>query len=265
MKIIEDNQECLILNSKYPVWQIILLAVTGIPSCLFLLSFGLLIHNLICVGVASVVLVGVLYFLILFTQDKTYDFDIKTGTISIHRKYLFTNLLAKSLEFPKEIVTGIKITISDGDEDYFYQVNLILASTHRQIYLASYSSDDLVNAQNIVQKIASVLQIPILDDEEEKAKTTPYIYDWKQRELEIENQENSLSQGAENPQTYLEIGLLIYQQPGRYNRRRATLYLQEAEDSFLANNQPLLAAETKVLKTLMKWNYPLSISFLALL
>jgi hypothetical protein len=265
MKVIKEDSQHLVLSVKYPIWQSILLAIIVIPVSLFMSALGLIIPNLICIILPLVVLLGFLYFIVLLTEEKTYVFDLEMSKISITRQYLFTKLLARSVDLPIEIVTGLEITAIEVtalerddlfDEDLFYAINLILASTQYFIYLNHYPSNYLTNAQNIAGKIAFYLQVPVWNGKKENPHPPSKKFYWRQLELEIEKYEKLLNLEPENPQIHLEIGLLVAQKRGNYNRRRAIAHLQQAEDFFWASDRELLASETKVIKTLIKWNYP---------
>jgi hypothetical protein len=250
VQIIKENPNSLTLYAKPQIWTSIILAITGIPSCLFMMSIGFLVPNLICIGVPLCVLAGLLYFTVIFTKERRYDFDLNSGMISIHIKYLFTNLFSRSLSFPLKIIKGVKISISDynydDDYDVFYNVKLVLTSTNRTIFLSSEPSRNLSIAKSLAEQIASFLQIPILENEKPKPNTIPYVFDWKQREMEVDEYEKILESDPQNPEIYFKIGLLTH-------GKKSIDYFQQAEDGFTATNNSLLAEESRVLKSLIKW------------
>jgi hypothetical protein len=246
VEVIQDHPDRLILYAKPHIWTPIILAVTGIPGCLFMMSIGFLIPNLICIGVPLCVLAGLLYFMVILTKERRYDLDLNSGMISIHVKYLFTSLLSRCLNFTLEIVKGVKISVLHGDDDIFYHVKLVLASTNRAISLSSEPSRNLSIAKSLAKQIASFLEIPILEDEKPNSNTIPYVYDWKLKEMKVDEYEKLLESEPQNPEICFQIGLLTH-------GKKSIDYLQQAEDGFVAANNSLLAEESRVLKTLTKW------------
>lgn len=247
MKVIQTDPNNLVLSAKSPIWQAVLLGITAIPSCLFMLAIGLLIHNLICIGVPLTVLAGMLYFIVLLTQERTYNLDLNSRKISIQTNYLFGSLLNRYLMVPMEIIKGVRISTFEGDDDLFYQVRLVLAFSDRTIFLTSYPSRQLSEAKKLAEQIASFLQVPILKNEPPKDNLIPYVFGWKQREIEVDEYEKLLDSDPQNPEICFKIGLLTH-------GKKAITYLQQAEDGFAAINNSLLAEESRVLKTLTKWN-----------
>jgi hypothetical protein len=246
VQVIQENSNNLTLYAKPHIWIPIILAITGIPSCLFMMSIGFLIPNLICIGVPLCVLAGLLYFTVIFTKERRYYLDLNSGIISIHVNYLFTNLLTRYLSFPLKIIKGVQIYTLDGDDDIFYYVKLVLVSTNRTIFLSSYPSRKLSKAKNLAKQIAAFLQVPILESEPPKSSLLPYELPWKQQERKVDEYEKLLESDPQNPEICLKIGLLTH-------GKKAITYFQQAEDGFTATNNSLLAEESRVLKTLTKW------------
>lgn len=268
MKVLEHDQNRLILSFRDSLWCILLFGITLTMGGLFFSILGIVLKQkdtlppigwISTSGTGIFLTFGGLFWSVKLTKTSTFTFD-KAKNYILWEQHNFRNFVIQSVEFPLHLITGITIKTSTDTESVGYYARLIIAPLFWRIPLNS--SGDYQSAAILAKMLAQFLNVTYFPDES-KAPTPrrtqkvaehvePWREDWRYIEDEIDRSYQHISQYPQDAEAHQDLGISLYLLSPLLNRKKAITYLKQAENLFEAQQELDCAAVTRVLQALVR-------------
>ncbi len=264
MKVIEQNQDRLILQSSNSFWGLLLGGVAAVIVGLFFFLIGLVIQKsnnagIIALGIGSAIIFSVPYFAINFSTVNTFTFDKSQDYILREQRRSLGWSDIKLIKFPAHLIVGVEIIDSMDAEVTSYNVKLLLASVYWRIHVTSNSSDE--SAATTAKLIAQFLNIDYFPYPSKAPASTwqqkaskyaePWQFHWKYLESEAERLQHYVADHPQDAEAHQDLGIALHFS----NQKEAVVHLQKAEKLFEMQQKIDCAAIVRVMQALINRNY----------
>ncbi|MBW4617851.1 MAG: hypothetical protein KME17_00510 [Cyanosarcina radialis HA8281-LM2] len=266
MKIIEQSPERLVLRYRCSLWLALLFAITFIPGGLFALLIGLAIDRtaaldlgnfyIMPVGFGIIFSIAGFYFSIKFAEITTATFDKSKQTFTLTRKTICQKLEVNSIELSLNAILGIEVKTIEShsaDSSDVYQIEIVLDSSYYRIPLHLNADSYWQQKVRVAKTIANFLNITYFSGKPKAPAAKFQDLSNNQIQAEIERSQTILSQHPNDPEAHENLGLLLYQQHKRKNRKAAIAHLQQAEIYFASQSNLKVLEAVRAIKTLTIW------------
>jgi hypothetical protein len=268
MKVLEHNQNRLILSFRDSLWCTLLFGITLTMGGLFFSILGIAFKQednllpiawILSLGIGIILIFGGLLWIVKLTKTSTFTFD-KAKNCILWEQHNLRNFVIQSVEFPLHLITGITIETSTDTESVSYYARLIIAPLFWRIPLNS--SGDYQSAAILAKMLAQFLNVTYFPNESKAPaprrtqKVAEHIEPWREGwryiEDEIDRSYQHLSQHPQDAEAHQDLGIALYLLYPFLNRKKAIIYLKQAEKLFEAQQEPDRAAVIRVLQALVR-------------
>lgn len=195
MKVVEHNQDRLVLSFRNSLWCNLLFGITFTQGGLIFSLLGLALKQagdkqipsigwILSLGIGMILIVGGLFWIVKFTKTSTFTFD-KAKNCILWEQHNFRNFVTQSVEFPLHLITGVTIeTSTDTESVGYYYPRLILAPLSWRIPLNS--SGDYQSAASLAKMLAQFLNVAYFPNESKAPaprrtqKVAEHIEPWRE-------------------------------------------------------------------------------------